>query len=1502
MKIKKLFNLIIVISLVLSTFIISIDSVRAVGLPGNDASWKDDSSSDMDNQMGLKISLIDYNYKTKTESRVSTVYLLTRNLLKERKITAGGPVAQNASQVHAGLGITGQATVGQDKNNNHVTPDKNNSNQGVVRMDGKNDYGIKQQNNNAMRQGNYTYDQNLGIFKLGEKKDKDYSMAYNYSGCPMQGNLPGGNVNITSMADTLSAMQNVPIVGNVINSIVSGIVNSGQTNSVRKYWHSKVPANYLAGKYVRYTLSYTTGQHRIIYKGGEEELGKHIVIPKEMTKNKIRWAEDYGLTITKSDINSGSLSSKIKPGLFANLEAAESFFNYKIAANAIERYYIEVIGIKRVFYNKNNTPSNIPKPEHVGTYLASSVTETTAEPEPGGSVQDSTLDTNLYCSEGVKREKNVFNGYYCSKDSDDVESCTLSSTNTCSEGCTRHENEKKWNCKEADAYHLKEFSNWSTMHCGVKVTHNIYGNIYNGYSELVFTKEGSDNCSSTSPYTGLADKADEENEHCKIKDGDSKYTLNEKGNSCAGESAYYIGPDPKRAMVGESAKNEDNRYGIIGSGSSKDCYKGVKHYFVMDLDSKADKLCETVCKRASSDKTSNTYLKCAENFCDNDVDETRAADSYLRKRNCILNSCGYKYGQVPQMNGGAGSASSQSVSSCANMPIYKNGKDPYYDKNKNDKELSVTSECGAVDGQSISSKEKRIAVCYNNGGTDSKVAITDYNGSDSGDIILDERRYINIACEEVAKVEEVSNINTTYNPGDPIPYKIRTTKSIECTAWFDYEQWKVDYAVIPSFDVLRRNKMLFTYYVFNNMLDSKYENNLNAINPDVIFTEGKTVKQYSTIPYFRAKPLGSNTFTDLSLLQHISDYPYGRIDISKYMQLESTKIFNGTATDSVRLNPNKQFNGHTETLIDDYSNLGLGDFYISKINFKDLKLSSGYTSKNASTNKLTKVVKNNISSVPTGNSETSEMVAYKITSKAAVEYVYHKYCVEGGTVKQQDYCSTSGTKGENVFYVPPSASKTNGPEDKIVGETTIKSQLPQYSGKEMYKDTDTCNFAVSGPIPNYRCNCEVIEGLEVNDNYYTPVRVKMNITKYNTDNTNTPNLKVTLKSSYRNETVSGNIFDLKMSDSAQKYGLEDITAEGEYINADGQPETCTCAISLITMCTNECTVDKSVKGGVQIKTTVSNQAIVKGGFSLARFTQDNKGYPEQLQQIRETTIDGHKGYFAIDASNIDVKNANPNTNLADGAMKYAWGYVKNETAPGCFCPPEIPTTCKKTPKYPDAGLYWPGERNSIETYCYSDFEKDSAGYANPTDCYNDCAYICPRDTKAYPYIAVEKTKDDIEKNKSVIEKYCNDYHNLGFKDNDKMKAKDICRYAVYQDCINKGTVEYRPVNVNNPFPYAVDNERITENTYESGDRPVGSNWMELEYVITKTNIYAEPKYRLTLDLDTINSIKSYGKEIQGNYTLGKNSGYSSKGYKSELVNNTLQEKFCYKNGVKRKDC
>ena len=373
---------------------------------------------------------------------------------------------------------------------------------------------------------------------------------------------------------------------------------------------------------------------------------------------------------------------------------------------------------------------------------------------------------------------------------------------------------------------------WIPNHqgCGQKNHHQIYGTQWYGYSELRYTmSDSNEKCDTDKSSTSLADLM-ENNKHCEIAEDSTNYTQQELANQCANTGyKYYIGPDPERALVGMSSSNKYNLYGSDGNK----CRSGVKRYYVMDI--KDPDMCKTVCNGVGS-KDSNAYLQCAENYCDHDVDYNLGGQPFVRKRDCILNACGYTYGQEPTM-GSKASTNRQAVSSCANTKLFKTGSGTSYTLDK--MAYNSSSSCGISGLGDISNGTGKDSVCVGD-------FVTDYNGTDADDTPFDQRTYINVACQETESITSVGGISThPVDAGLPISYSINTKGQVTCVAFFNYEQWKVDYASIPSQDTIRRKRLDYIYNKFNNLMTNGYTVSSSLTSFNAYGLDGKKMEHWT---------------------------------------------------------------------------------------------------------------------------------------------------------------------------------------------------------------------------------------------------------------------------------------------------------------------------------------------------------------------------------------------------------------------------------------------------------------------------------------------------------------------------------------------------------------------------------------------------------------------------------------------------------------------------------
>lgn len=278
---------------------------------------------------------------------------------------------------------------------------------------------------------------------------------------------------------------------------------------------------------------------------------------------------------------------------------------------------------------------------------------------------------------------------------------------------------------------------------------------------------------------------------------------------------YYIGPNLQEALVGTSGGNKWNLSNCGSSAGTNHNY-GVKYYYFPDppCDPTTDATCspcKNLCSYSAGRSGSDDYLRCSENYCDTQIDANLKGNFVDRKKECIVNSCGYQ----------------PKVDKCG-----LDSRSP----NVNIKEKLIKvkdSECGVITKNSVNSifqiqggQEQKIPVDTNVKDLVSakKTCVSDVKSG----ITFDTKNYINIDC-----VENVSsNINTTVKnslkPGEQFSYELVVNVLKNCEMYFDINEWKLDYASIPSNDpALRRRRLMYVYDVYNKSHDKRL-----SVNPD----------------------------------------------------------------------------------------------------------------------------------------------------------------------------------------------------------------------------------------------------------------------------------------------------------------------------------------------------------------------------------------------------------------------------------------------------------------------------------------------------------------------------------------------------------------------------------------------------------------------------------------------------------------------------------------------
>ena len=1197
------------------------------------------------------------------------------------------------------------------------------------------------------------------------------------------------------------------------------------------------------------------------------------------------WEEDS--TLTEEEVGSNYLKNKVskyfaRETVAETVKAVNSKFGTNISERDLQYYYIEVQAIYRVYTDKK---------EKVGSFLVKQIPEVVQDPvkvDRSFFVESSSTTANdpylcryhkktwlerAACREEentCKKKAGADKDLTCSFDKNG--SCTASDG---SDSCfwMRFDAEPVYGgCGTCDGnkYVKEEVPYFYFLGApnGKKVLHKVLGTAYEGWSQLVYTKSSVDETCDTNKITTSLGDVMSQNKHCELDEFSSEYSEQEKANQCASQNKYhyYIGPDEKRGLVGTKSTNP---YNLFGSDGNK-CRSGVKHYYLLDLEATGNNKppkCQQMCDSAGA-HDSNSYLQCAETYCDYDVDYSLGGQPFVRKRDCLLNklSCDYQYGREPTMGSSSGKER-QSVSSCANTKLFKTGSGTNYTLEKTP--VNSSSSCGTLGASDLSELTGKDSICIGD-------VVTDYNGTDAGDTSFDTRTYINIACQEEESITSVGGMNEPVRAGLPISYSIKTKGKVTCVAFFNYEQWKVDYAVVPSQDIIRRKRLDYIYQKYNNLMTNGYTVDSSLTSFDAYDLDGKTMQHW--------------TITDADGLGQIKWDEYViNINNSK-ARAESKETLKNDTTKKQEENPLTDFTKDIATLSVVPSEMDLTNGVYKAYNTGN-NASGGVIS---SDKKLIKVAHNSITTPGTGSNGNSMLVGYVQTSTDTKSYVYAKYCVNReGKVDKADatgICS-DGKTGNNAFYtdlgdVPTLDNNTD--IHNIKGTVDVTTSLPT-SDLNIYKDEDICpiNILSTPPPPGGKkayCKFKIISGDSIGDKTFlngSGVEVMIEFYDDMGIKINPDSFSISINSPYRADVSTSKYNILKLKSSALASGLEEIYLKGNFSYQGKETKQCSENLTIIQK-GNMCDIDKKEDKVYTVNTNVSNPAVVMGGMLNQRITQDYNGnhYPTNLGRLGRPKSEGGLYKYLLDLKKSSFDN-----------QSVVVGYVNNGTkGEFCYRPEGTIKQCVKNTETGN-GLYLPGQYEEITNYCGTNWAKDTYGFDSYADCVDTCAR-CP--THENEVIGWEDNAQATQDNIKKVNDFCDAYATYGYS------SKDVCVSLVYERCINPGDYKYRPVNTSNPFPSAVDNATIAPG-YNVGDRIIGSNWKGKEHYITEGNP-SVPRYQIALTADRIKRIKGeISKDTKaGIYTQLNpvNNSVESKSYMSKYVRDTtyFYDMFCFIQG------
>ena len=531
--------------------------------------------------------------------------------------------------------------------------------------------------------------------------------------------------------------------------------------------------------YQKYIIRYSTQYRIVTYKASDiTNLGDYYKTYSDSN-------------LTESNVVAGYLDNIIKNKYFKDIQAVKQYFGIDIDYSEIDKYYISIEPVQRVL----DDIARLGK-----TFPLTTITYIKQEETTWGTSGSNSEFNKVWYATGEKcgaYECNCRNKKICSTVmAEDKASClALGSKYEWNNGECQQCSTKRTcqTCYSGNIYNLDPRYN------GIKNIYEIYGRYADGYSHIqtsrslgtseIHLKRAVDYCDNT------------DNKHCELENDNVTCKKDANGNIIY---QYYIGPSLDKALVGTTSNNYYLLNGSCSNGVTGRKELGIKHYYLQDLIS-----CKNTCESYISNKSSDEYLKCAENYCDAEVDFNLKGNARLRKKGCII-SCGYTYGKSPT-DGSSNGLDRESINSCSNSS-------PYNGIEKANVIVKTTSQCSIdnLTGDDLYKTNAIITTCVGD-------QITDFDGDDTNDTIFDHRTYINVACKETSGFGFADLTNKKLVAGEGIDYYAKLDGEKECTVYFNLEQWKFDYATISSKDPDRRKRLLYIYDIYNNALNDSYD-------------------------------------------------------------------------------------------------------------------------------------------------------------------------------------------------------------------------------------------------------------------------------------------------------------------------------------------------------------------------------------------------------------------------------------------------------------------------------------------------------------------------------------------------------------------------------------------------------------------------------------------------------------------------------------------------------
>lgn len=942
-----------------------------------------------------------------------------------------------------------------------------------------------------------------------------------------------------------------------------------------------------------------------------------------------------------------------------------------------------------------------------------------------------------------------------------------------------------------------------------------------------------------------------------------------------GEYDYYIGANYTNAMVASDKSYNKNRLNSIYkfANSSSDEVEprktiGMVIYYLDDAID-IEETCEDKCAYIS-DKSSDEYLKCSQSVCDGEISFSGNNYATTDKRTCMI-QCGY----VPPEPINCSNSSSVVNNGFLNFePGVKDGQDI------TGSYCGYESKTSSVKTVVSASKTGGYSICERLGNSDMELNVNGVNVYRYGTNNV-QNTYINVACKETTSAGFKDISGEKLKRGGGFSYEVNLNGLRDCIVFFDYEQWKFDFAATHSLDTVRKTLLLNKLKAYNDLVEANSDHiMLNGANMDTEFLRSTAIDEdedyntiYTTVANTIITAEGDNLYTIYNLKYNTSnDKSSVSSQVSEYV------------------NGNKTLEGNKN-----YNNDNADRFNLDKVSAETNKSDALLTGAGIDTLHLYNDYNDDFSILASSGLEGSRIAnRYSYLGTYKSEYQIPFVCISDDNLRKITL-STSGNCNSSKFGTTPASRKyfislnANYSEDLTDGnnhniETNIKVHKTNFDGStdktySYLKGADTCPYIVDKS--DYEISCEIVFNKKADS---TDPSNKSDQVCYDSDE-----LYMTSEDTMESRIIITN--NTSNNINIDSYTMVAKDSSGSTISSVSNNSILNVAASSLKMTTHDgyVTTDNMVYVygtivGKDVNTGETKKYYCNNHINLIK-KSDGCSVTKDATNKRYEIIpkSGSTGTVRFTTSNTTDMNDNLILRKieANDEGKY---YVtfSDSTTNEVFIGTVGSAYCQYIPEYcpPDGGNCFTAcapdnySETCVTRYCNT--YGDTDGYNYYPTCKQDCRDITKEETHPCDYyITDERLKEDYD----YVSSWCNDQNNLSKTSHGSPAACILTCYKL------NGKSKYRPINLNNPFP---SSDFSTVNGYQGGQREVGKEW-QVNYdslVEDRDDISKGRKveYLIELSPSTLKAINEDTKLM--NETLEGSSIYTS-------TSNSINE---YKNG------